>query len=674
MSKQKEQAYDASQIQVLEGLEPVRKRPGMYIGSTGYDGLHHLIKEIADNGIDEAIAGFASHVDIVILADGGVRISDDGRGIPVDKHAKTGKSTLETVLTVLHAGGKFGGGGYKVSSGLHGVGSSVVNALSNKLIAEVRKDGKLYRQEFVRGAPTGEVSVVGKSTGSGTAITFYPDETIFKETVEFDYKWVLEYLRHQCYLTKGVRASLTDERTNERYAFYFEGGIQSYVRHLNFGKEPVGEDIFYVERQVEDSMVEVALQYTDSYVETIKTFANNVVNPDGGTHLTGFRAALTRVINDYARKNSLLKEKEENLSGEDCREGITAVILVKLPDPQFEGQTKNKLGNPEVRGYVEQVMNEWLSYYFEENPNVAKKIVGKAILSARARAAARAARDNVIRKGALDSTSLPGKLADCSSKDPADSELYIVEGDSAGGSAKSGRDSKTQAILPLRGKVLNVERARLDKMFANNEIKNLITAIGVGIGEQFDISRLRYHRIVIMTDADVDGSHISTLLLTFFFRHMREVIEGGHLFMAQPPLYAITVGKTKHYAYTDEDKEQIMAEIALQKAEKAKVKADADLAAGIVAVSDDEAINEDQQKAKQLGASIQRYKGLGEMDADQLWETTMNPDNRVLVRVEVKDAEKADAIFNKLMGSEVDLRKNFIQSRAKFANAEDLDI
>ncbi len=676
VSKQTASTYDASQIQVLEGLEPVRKRPGMYIGSTGYDGVHHLIKEIADNCIDEAIAGHATFVDIKLLADGGVTVTDDGRGIPIDKHPKTGRSTLETVLTILHAGGKFGGGGYKVSSGLHGVGSSVVNALSTKFVAEVVKDGQLYMLEFSKGAPQGDIKKIGKTDRpQGTRITFYPDPEIFKETVSFDYNWVLEYLRHQCYLTKGVRATLSDERTNDRYAFYFEGGIKSYVRHLNFGKEPVGDDIFYIERQVEDSMVEVALQYTESYVESIKTFANNVVNPDGGTHLTGFRAALTRVINDYARKNSLLKEKEDNLSGEDCREGLTAVILVKLPDPQFEGQTKNKLGNPEVRGYVEQVMNEWLSYYFEENPNIAKKIVGKAILSARARAAARAARDNVIRKGVLESTSLPGKLADCSSKDPKDSELYIVEGDSAGGSAKMGRDSKTQAILPLRGKVLNVERARLDKMYANNEIKNLITAIGVGIGEQFDISRLRYHRIVIMTDADVDGSHISTLLLTFFFRHMRDVIENGHLFMAMPPLYAITVGKNRQYAYTDEDKEVILDDISKQKAEKAQVKAEADAAAGIVAEdTDEDAKNEDQQRAKQLGASIQRYKGLGEMDADQLWETTMNPDNRVLIRVKVEDAEKADAIFNKLMGTEVDLRKTFIQSHAKFTNTEDLDI
>lgn len=655
---------------MLEGLEPVRKRPGMYIGSTGYDGVHHLIKEIADNCIDEAIAGHATFVHIRLLADGGITVTDDGRGIPVDTHAKTGKSTLETVLTVLHAGGKFGGGGYKVSSGLHGVGSSVVNALSTRLIAEVVKNGQLYRLEFETGVPTGPLKKLGKTDRpQGTSITFYPDPTIFKETVTFDYKWVLEYLRHQCYLTKGIRASVEDERTGERYAFYFEGGIQSYVRNLNYGKEPVGEDVFYVERQVDDSMVEVALQYTDSYSETIKAFANNVLNPDGGTHLTGFRAALTRVINDYARKNNLLKEKEENLSGEDCREGITAIILVKLPDPQFEGQTKNKLGNPEVRGYVEQVMNEWFAYYLEENPNIAKKIIGKAILSARARAAARAARDNVIRKGVLESTSLPGKLADCSSKDPSESEVYLVEGDSAGGSAKSGRDSKTQAILPLRGKVLNVERARLDKMFANNEIKSLITAIGVGIGEQFDLSRARYHRIVIMTDADVDGSHIRTLLLTFFFRHMAPLIEAGYLYIAQPPLYAITKGKKKYYAYTDEEKEVILADLAQQKADAAKAVAEADSGVGEEPQSDLEA---EQQRAKQAGASIQRYKGLGEMDADQLWETTMNPDNRVLIQVKIEDAEKADAIFNKLMGTEVELRKNFIQARAKFV--KELDV
>jgi len=483
MAKQKidDGSYTGSQIQVLEGLEPVRKRPGMYIGSTGYDGVHHLVKEIADNGIDEAIAGYASKVLVTIQADGGIRVYDNGRGIPVDKNEKTGKSTLETVLTVLHAGGKFGGGGYKVSSGLHGVGSSVVNALSTKLVAEIGRDGKLYRQEFAIGVPQGEVKVVGKSTENGTAITFYPDPTIFKETVEFDYNWVVNYLRHQAYLTKGVYVAVRDERTKERAAFYFEGGIQSYVKHLNIGKDVVSDSVFYVERQVEDSMVEVAIQYNETYVELVKPFANNVLTPDGGTHIAGFRSALTRVINDYARKSGLLKEKEENLTGDDIREGLTAVILVKLPDPQFEGQTKNKLGNPEVRRYVEQVMNEYFSYYLEENPAVAKKIVGKALLAARARKAARAARDNVIRKGALDGLSLPGKLSDCSSKNPAESELYIVEGDSAGGSAKSGRDSKTQAILPLRGKVLNVERARLDRMLNNNEIVSLIKAMGVGI-------------------------------------------------------------------------------------------------------------------------------------------------------------------------------------------------
>ena len=531
MAKQTDkQAYDGSQIQVLEGLEPVRKRPGMYIGSTGYDGVHHLIKEIADNSIDEAIAGHATRVEVVLLEDGGVQVTDDGRGIPVDKHPKTGLSTLETVLTVLHAGGKFGGGGYKVSSGLHGVGSSVVNALSTKMIAEVVRDGQLYRVVFATGGIAEPLKKVGKTDRpTGTRITFYPDPTIFKETVEFDYKWVVSYLRHQAYLTKGVHTSVIDNRTGERQSFYFEGGIQSYVRHLNIGKDVLSNDVFYVERQVEDCMVEIAVQYNDTYIETVKPFANNVLTPDGGTHLIGFRSALTRVINDYARKNGLLKEKEDNLTGDDIREGLTAIILVKLPDPQFEGQTKNKLGNPEMRRYVEQVMNEYFSYYLEENPSVAKKIVGKATLAARARKAARAARDNVIRKGALDGMGLPGKLWDCSSKSPSDSEIYIVEGNSAAGSAKEGRDSKTQAILPLRGKVLNTERARLDKMFANKEIVAMIQAFGVGIGDQFDINGLRYHKIIIMTDADVDGSHIATLLLTFLFRYMKEVVEGGYL-------------------------------------------------------------------------------------------------------------------------------------------------
>ncbi|HET8709449.1 MAG TPA: ATP-binding protein, partial [Candidatus Saccharimonadales bacterium] len=467
MAKQKN--YGSESIQVLEGLEPVRKRPGMYIGGTGVEGLHHLIWEIVDNGIDEALAGYAKSVSVTLLADGGVTVFDDGRGIPTDVHPKTGKSTVETVLTVLHAGGKFGGGGYKVSGGLHGVGSSVVNALSERLIVNVFRDGKIHHQEYAKGVPQGDLKVTGKTDKTGTEITFYPDHTIMEDN-PFNYDLVLDRLRHAAYLTKGIRTSIADERTGDRYSFYFEGGIKSYVKHLNVGKEPVDDDIFYVDKTVNDVQVEIALQYTDAYTETIKSFANNVLNPDGGTHLTGFRSALTRVINDYARKNSLLKEKEDNLSGEDTREGITAIILVKLPDPQFEGQTKNKLGNPEIRGYVEQVMSEYLNYYLEEHPGVARKIVGKALLAARARKAARAARENILRKGVLDGASMPGKLADCSSKDPKSSELYLVEGDSAGGSAKTGRDSKTQAILPLRGKVLNVERARLDKMLANKEI------------------------------------------------------------------------------------------------------------------------------------------------------------------------------------------------------------
>jgi len=659
MAKQKTTAsYDASQIQVLEGLEPVRKRPGMYIGSTGYDGVHHLIKEIADNCIDEAIAGHASFVKIVLQADGGCLVVDDGRGIPVDKHPKTGKSTLETVLTVLHAGGKFGGGGYKVSSGLHGVGSSVVNALSSKFIAEVVKDGELYRLEFEKGVPLGPLQKLGKTDRvQGTSITFYPDDTIFKESIEFDYDWVLDYIRHQAYLTKGVKASVEDERTGKRYTFYFEGGIQSYVKHLNIGKETVSDDIFYVERPADDCMVEVAVQYNEGFTETVKAFANNVYNPEGGTHLVGFRSAMTRVINDYGRKNGLLKEKDENLTGEDTREGLTAIILVKLPDPQFEGQTKNKLGNPEMRRYVEQIMNEYFAYYLEEHPSVGRKIIGKALLAARARKAARAARENVIRKGALDGMSLPGKLSDCSSKDPSNSELYIVEGDSAGGSAKSGRDSKTQAILPLRGKVLNVERARLDRMLNNNEIVSLIKAMGVGIDEQFDIAGLRYHRIIIMTDADVDGSHIATLLMTFLFRYMKEVIDGGHVYLAKPPLFLIRVGTKKYYVYDEEEKERVIDElIAERKAKNLKM-------------------DDTQDRNKQAGITmLQRYKGLGEMDAEQLWETTMNPENRVLIQVKVEDAEKADAIFTKLMGDEVLLRKNFIQSRAKFVKVEELDI
>ena len=653
-------SYNSSQIQVLEGLEPVRKRPGMYIGSTGYEGVHHLIKEIADNSIDEAMAGYATKVTVTLLADGGLRVDDDGRGIPIDKHPKTGKSTLETVLTVLHAGGKFGGdSGYKVSSGLHGVGSSVVNALSTKMIAEVRKGGRIYRQEYIKGVPQTDLDEVGDTKDSGTSITFYPDPTIFKETVTFDYEWVVSYLRHQAFLTKGVLTSVLDERTSNRKSFYFEGGIKSYVRELNIGKDVLSDDTFYVEKKMEDSIVEIAIQYNDTYIETLKPFANNVLTPDGGMHVIGFRTALTRAINDYARKNSLLKEKEDNLSGEDVREGLTAVILVKLPDPQFEGQTKNKLGNPEVRSYVDKVMSEYFAYYLEENPSVAKKIVNKAIIAARARKAARAARDSVIRKGALDGLSLPGKLADCSSKDPSECELYIVEGDSAGGSAKTGRDSRTQAILPLRGKVLNTERARLDRMFANNEIVSLIKALGVGIGDQFDISGLRYDKIIFMTDADVDGSHIATLLMTFFFRYMPEVISGGHIYLAKPPLFELTRSgnQPSDFIYDEESLDSFLDEkIKARKAKGTKV-------------------NSNDERFKQAGYSdLKRYKGLGEMDAQQLWDTTMDPEKRILVSVKVDDAEKADAIFTRLMGEEVELRKQFIQSRSKTIKLEDLDV
>ncbi len=655
-SKTKKSDYSSEQITVLEGLEPVRKRPGMYIGGTGSEGLHHLVWEIIDNGIDEALAGFASRVEVTMLADGGIRVIDNGRGIPTDIHPKTGKSTVETVLTVLHAGGKFGGGGYKVSGGLHGVGVSVVNGLSEKLKVTVYREGNVYKQEYSRGVPLTDLKNTGTTDRSGTEIIFYPDRSIFEST-EFSYEIILDRLRHAAYLTKGIYTSLENEKTHERYSFYFEGGIQSYVKHLNIGREVIDEDIFYVDKTVQDVQVEIALQYTDTYTETIKSFANNVLNPDGGTHLTGFRAALTRVVNDYARKQGLLKEKEENLSGEDTREGLTAIILVKLPDPQFEGQTKNKLGNPEVRGIVEQVLGEYLSYYLEEHPAVARKIVGKALLAARARKAARAARDSILRKGALDGASMPGKLADCSNKDPKESEIYLVEGDSAGGSAKSGRDSKSQAILPLRGKVLNVERARLDKMLANNEIVSLIKALGVGIEESFDTAGLRYDRIIIMTDADVDGSHISTLLMTFFFRYMKPIIDGGHIYLAKPPLFELVRPgrKASIFIYDEDELEKVLdTEIDRRKKEGAK-------------------IGQESERFKQAGFIEQkRYKGLGEMDATQLFETTMNPDKRVLVQVKIEDAEKADAIFNKLMGSEVELRKSFIQTNAKFV--KDLDI
>ncbi len=656
VANKKQDEYSASQITVLEGLEPVRKRPGMYIGGTGPEGLHHLVWELVDNGIDEALAGYATEVTVTMLENDGIRVTDNGRGIPTEIHPKTKKSTVETVLTVLHAGGKFGDSGYKVSGGLHGVGSSVVNALSSKLEVKVFRGGKVYEQEYERGAAKSPLKSTGKTDKTGTEITFYPDETIFQSTT-FNYDNILDRLRHAAYLTKGVRTSLIDETTKRGYSFYFEGGIQSYVKHLNVGKELVDEDIFYVDKTVNDVQVEVAIQYTDAYIETIKAFANNVLNPDGGTHLTGFRAALTRVINDYARKQGLIKDKEDNLSGEDTREGLTSIILVKLPDPQFEGQTKNKLGNPEVRGYVEQVMNEYFNYYLEEHPAVARKIVSKGLLAARARKAARAARDNILRKGVLEGASMPGKLADCSNKDPKDSEIYLVEGDSAGGSAKTGRDSKSQAILPLRGKVLNVERARLDKMLANNEIISLIKALGVGIEESFDIAGLRYDRIIIMTDADVDGSHIATLLMTFFFRYMRPVVDGGHLYLAKPPLFELVKqGRKSSVFIYNEDDLQATIDKYIEERKKTGSK-----------------IEKTDERFKQAGFVEQkRYKGLGEMDGEQLFDTTMDPEKRVLIQVNVEDAEKADAIFNKLMGNEVELRKNFIQTHAKFV--KDLDI
>ena len=658
---EKAESYDSSEIRVLEGLEPVRLRPGMYIGSTGYDGLHHLIKEIADNSIDEAIAGFANRVNITILKDGGVRVDDNGRGIPVDIHPKTKKSTLETVLTVLHAGGKFGDGGYKVSSGLHGVGSSVVNALSTSMIAEVYRDGKTHHIEFDTGKPTMELKVTKRTPReSGTSITFYPDPTIFKETTTFDYNWVSNYARHQAYLTKGILIAVADERTGKRESFYFEGGIKSYVKRLNNGKELLSDDIFYVEKQVKEAMVEIALQYNDTFAEIMKPFANNVLTPDGGMHVVGFRTGLNRTINDYARKNGLLKEKEENLTADDIKEGLTAVILVKLPDPQFEGQTKNKLGNPEIRGYVDKVMTEYFGYYLEENPAIAKKIVGKATLAARARKAARAARDNVIRKGAFEGLNLPSKLADCSSRDRSECELFIVEGNSAAGSAKEGRNPQIQAILPLRGKVLNTERARLDKMLANQELVSLIKGLGVGIGDQFNIDGLRYDKIIFMTDADVDGLHIATLLMTFFFRYMPQVIEQGHVYLAKPPLFGLIKGtgnsRKIDYVYDEVALENKLTE-KIEERKKAGTK-----------------IDETQERFKQAGYTAQqRFKGLGEMDAKQLWETTMDPESRILVKVHIEDAESADAVFTKLMGDQVELRKNFIQAGAASVNLDDLD-
>lgn len=663
------QKYDASHIQVLEGLEAVRKRPGMYIGGTGLDGLHHLIWEVVDNAIDEAMAGRCDTIEVTLHKDNSVSVNDNGAGIPVDKHKQTGKSALETVLTVLHAGGKFGSGGYKVSGGLHGVGVSVVNALSVYLRAEVRRNGNIYFQEYRNGGkPQGSVRIIGKSAGTGTRITFLPDPEIF-EVVEFNPKIILERLRQQAYLTKGVHVKFYDEKSGASYGYYFEGGIKSYVNHLNHNKEKIHENAFYVEKQIGNTNVEIALQYTNSYNENVQTFANNILTPEGGTHLTGFRTALTRCINDYAKRAGLLKDSEGTLTGDDVREGLTAVISVKLPSPQFEGQTKAKLGSPEVQNQVSSVVSEYFSYFLEENPNDAKNIISKCALSARARLAARAARDTVIRKGALEGMTLPGKLADCSSKDPSKSELFIVEGDSAGGSAKQGRDRTFQAILPLRGKILNVEKARIDKMLSSEEIKTLIIALGTGIGEQYDISKLRYHRIVIMTDADVDGAHIRTLLLTFFYRNFPEIIERGYLYIAQPPLYVISKGKEKRYAYNEAQKEEILSELAKIKTEKKYAELEAE---NIVEANDSVIEKMGGDEAKTKGINIQRYKGLGEMNPEQLWDTTMSPKSRVLLQVKAEDAERADEIFSMLMGDAVEPRKRFIQTHA--ASVKNLDI
>lgn len=631
------QEYGASQIQVLEGLEPVRKRPGMYIGSTGPRGLHHLVYEVVDNSIDEALAGYCSDIYVSINEDGSILVTDNGRGIPVEVHPKTGKSTLETVLTVLHAGGKFGGGGYKVSGGLHGVGISVVNALSEWLVAEVHKDGKIYSQRYEKGVSTSEIKVVGETKITGTIIKFKPDATIFDE-VEYKYETLEHRLRELAFLNKGVNIVLEDKREEKEKIkkFHYEGGLREFVKHLNKTKTGIHDDIVYIEKKVKDYMVEVALQYTDGYTENIYSFANNINTHEGGTHLSGFKTAMTKVVNDYSRKNGILKEKDSNLLGEDIREGLTAVISIKLPEPQFEGQTKTKLGNTVVRGVVDSVTVEEIGSFLEENPTTARIIVDKALRAQRAREAAKKARELTRRKSVLESTSLPGKLADCAEKDPAKSEIFLVEGDSAGGSAKQGRDRHSQAILPLRGKILNVEKSRLDKILSSDEIRNMITAYGCSIGEDFDLEKARYHKIVIMTDADVDGAHIRTLLLTFFFRYMRPLIENGYVYIAQPPLYKVKKQKKEHYVYSDKELNVLLEEIG------------------------------------RAGVELQRYKGLGEMNAEQLWDTTMNPETRTLLQVSIEDASMADEIFSMLMGDKVAPRKEFIEENARYV--KNLDI
>ncbi|AIG24424.1 DNA topoisomerase (ATP-hydrolyzing) subunit B [Brevibacillus laterosporus] len=635
----KDQNYDASQIQVLEGLEAVRKRPGMYIGSTSSRGLHHLVWEIVDNSIDESLAGYCTEINVLIHKDNTITVIDNGRGIPTGIHEKTGKSTVETVLTVLHAGGKFGGGGYKVSGGLHGVGSSVVNALSEWMTVTVKQNGNIYSMRFHVGAPEEELKITGETDTTGTTITFKPDPTIFTETTVFEYELLQKRIRELAFLNKGLRITLEDQREGQerRDDFYYEGGIKSYVEFLNKNRESLHDEVIYCEGEKDGLQVEVAIQYNDSYVSNIYSFANNINTHEGGTHEAGFKAGLTRVINDYSRKFNFLKEKDQNLSGDDVREGITAIISVKIPEPQFEGQTKTKLGNSEARSITESVFVERFQEFMEQNPAVAKKVVEKSLMAARAREAARKARELTRRKNALEVSALPGKLADCSSKDAAESELFIVEGDSAGGSAKMGRDRHFQAILPLRGKVLNVEKSRLDKILGNNEIRTIITALGTGIGEDFDISKARYHKIVIMTDADVDGAHIRTLLLTFFYRYMRQLIEAGFVYIAQPPLFSIKQGKTIQYAFNDRQRDQILSQL--------------------------------KETPK---PNIQRYKGLGEMNAEQLWETTMDPSVRTLLQVDLEDAIDADMVFQTLMGDEVEPRRDFIESYSR--NVRNLDI
>lgn len=630
------QNYGAQDIQVLEGLDPVRKRPGMYIGSTDSRGLHHLIWEVVDNSIDEAMAGYCKNIVITIHEDGSCSVQDDGRGIPVEKHPQTGISTVETVLTVLHAGGKFGGGGYKVSGGLHGVGVSVVNALSTVTEVTVEREGGKHFVSFQKGEPKEPLSEIGKSDRNGTTVRFWPDADIF-ETVDFDFEPIKKRVRQQAYLTKGITLTLIDERSDKKNAaqFYFEGGIASFVHHINEDKDKIGE-IIHFEGEMDEIQAEIALQYTQEFRENIQSFANNIQTIEGGTHLTGFTMSLTRVLNKYARENNLLKEKDPNFTNDDVKEGLTAIISVKVPEPQFEGQTKSKLGNSNVRGIVDKIFSKNFAEFLAENPNEAKSIINKTALALRARLAARSARETVIRKGALEGMTLPGKLADCASKNPDESEIYIVEGDSAGGSAKQGRDRHTQAILPLRGKILNTEHSRLDKMLSNNEIKSMVVALGTAIGETFEPEKLRYKKIIIMTDADVDGAHIRTLLLTLFFRHFKDLVLNGNIFIAQPPLYKLTKGKSVWYAQTEEEKVKII--------EENDIKSD----------------------------NIQRYKGLGEMNPEQLWETTMNPETRSLAQVTIDDLERADHLFKILMGDEVPPRRKFIQTHA--GNVKDLDI